>query len=832
MTRTAALLPKATDPKLWLVKCRPGKERDSVAAVLRGLLELDRKGETIPLVFSAVSRDTLKGYIYVEAFKPADIMAAIKRLHLNHMVFASPFTKPSLVPMVEMTDVLAPGKTAMAAHQEAAAGGVVEPGAWVRVKRGKYAGDLAQVMEVPVDGAFDPATMVRIRLLPRLSYRTSASGSSTKANRPPPRPFDPHEAAQHGSVTKSRGLWVYGQELYTPEGGFLLKEVKLGSLQTASVVPRPDELARFGEEEESTEHHQQKKPSAAQEKSTPLSKGDRVVVIEGELKGLKGQVDSLGADRWVNVLLDHEELKRSAMPFRTEQLLRCFESGDTVRVASSGATAMVIEVSANWRSVVVLLTGSHQQLSLPASEIISAEATATTTTNSTVGVSSSSVGPSVEIELNDLVQTDDIDPVFGLVTRILPDEGQLVVVDQAGTERSLPLARIRRIDTRALNGGEAGPGAFRAGDRVQVDSAAGPATQPATVLQSYRTVAFLRALDTKEIIVRRFPAIHRLAMHPMAQAPASRERFSGGAGGRHLLGKSVTIAGGPYKGYAGIVKDVLDNQVRVELHTNSKVVTVERDRVILPQGTGSREDHDERERDFARGGKTPAWSTAKTPGWGAGGATGKTPAWNAGSGKTPAWNAGSGKTPAWNADTGKTPAWNAGASGKTPSWQPGGRTPSWNPQATGRTPAWQGGGKTPVWSQPSSAAAPSWNSAATPAWNSAAAAAGSSSSDIVAWAQPGVIVRPRSDTSAALKIDSVAPGRIILDNGQSYRPADLEPVPPAKKDRVRVVSGTALQPDESTTGTVIGLDGPDAVVRLDDTSVFRIVPLQHLARIQ
>jgi transcription elongation factor SPT5 len=110
--RTAMLMPKATDPKLWLVKCRPGRERDAVASVLRGLLELDRKGEEVPQVFSAVCRDTLKGYIYLEAFKPADIMAAIKRLHLNHVVFASQFSKPSLVPMAEMADVLAPSKLA------------------------------------------------------------------------------------------------------------------------------------------------------------------------------------------------------------------------------------------------------------------------------------------------------------------------------------------------------------------------------------------------------------------------------------------------------------------------------------------------------------------------------------------------------------------------------------------------------------------------------------------------------------------------------------------------------------------------------------------------
>lgn len=43
------------------------------------------------------------------------------------------------------------------------------------------------------------------------------------------------------------------------------------------------------------------------------------------------------------------------------------------------------------------------------------------------------------------------------------------------------------------------------------------------------------------------------------------------------IGKTVTIRKGPYKGLLGIVKDATDTEARVELHTNSRTITVTKD---------------------------------------------------------------------------------------------------------------------------------------------------------------------------------------------------------------------------------------------------------------
>ena len=172
-------------------------------------------------------------------------------------------------------------------------------------------------------------------------------------------------------------------------------------------------------------------------------------------------------------------------------------------------------------------------------------------------------------------------------------------------------------------------------------------------------------------------------------APSFRPSGGMGAGrGRRdpLLGKSVHITNGPYKGYLGIVKDSNDQTARVELHTKSKTITVDKSKLMLQDGTfvssslatssssssmGGWQSSYGRSGMLASGLQTPMVAGFQTPMVDGNG--GKTPAWDAGS-KTPAWDAGS-KTPAWDAGS-KTPAWDAGS--KTPAWDVGARTPAWN----------------------------------------------------------------------------------------------------------------------------------------------------------
>ena len=48
-----------------------------------------------------------------------------------------------------------------------------------------------------------------------------------------------------------------------------------------------------------------------------------------------------------------------------------------------------------------------------------------------------------------------------------------------------------------------------------------------------------------------------------------------------LIGKTVRIVMGPYKGYVGIVKDATDDTARVELHTTCTTISVDRSRLQI-----------------------------------------------------------------------------------------------------------------------------------------------------------------------------------------------------------------------------------------------------------
>ena len=122
-------------------------------------------------ILSAFARDSLQGYIYIEAEKQAHVQQAIDKM-IN--VYGS---KLQLVPVAEMVDCLTIKKKDLD----------LRPGKWVRFKRGKYEGDLAQVAELS-----DTDDVVTIKIVPRVEYNKSqelGDKKRKKAMRPAPKFF-------------------------------------------------------------------------------------------------------------------------------------------------------------------------------------------------------------------------------------------------------------------------------------------------------------------------------------------------------------------------------------------------------------------------------------------------------------------------------------------------------------------------------------------------------------------------------------------------------------------------------------------------------------------
>ncbi|KAK9287823.1 hypothetical protein L1049_016265 [Liquidambar formosana] len=119
-----ALLPSVRDPKLWMVKCAIGREREVAVCLMQKYID---KGSELQ-IRSVIALDHLKNYIYIEADKEAHVKEACKGLRNIYAM------KVMLVPIREMTDVLSVESKA------------IDLATWVRMKIGTYKGDLAKVM--------------------------------------------------------------------------------------------------------------------------------------------------------------------------------------------------------------------------------------------------------------------------------------------------------------------------------------------------------------------------------------------------------------------------------------------------------------------------------------------------------------------------------------------------------------------------------------------------------------------------------------------------------------------------------------------------------------
>ena len=86
--------------------------------------------------------------------------------------------------------------------------------------------------------------------------------------------------------------YIYNKDKF--KNGFVYKTVNLKTLDTVNIIPTIEEMQRFQEREDSEESFTAPLPIRnSSKKETHFSKGDVVVVLEGELKTLRGVVENV-----------------------------------------------------------------------------------------------------------------------------------------------------------------------------------------------------------------------------------------------------------------------------------------------------------------------------------------------------------------------------------------------------------------------------------------------------------------------------------------------------------------------------------------------------------
>jgi len=312
--------------------------------------------------YSAFNRDSLPGMIYIEARNERQVQQAVAGL-----VGVYPGKGFTLVPIDEMASLLKIKKIETS----------IIPGAWVRIKRGKYAGDLAQVLDVTDNGEEAGLKFIpRIDLTPKEgeSVKRKKGFPQTVVARPPQRLFNVEEVSKvygpRSCVRKKNDEFVFNGDTY--KAGFLEKDIKIIGLVTENVQPTLDEITMFQGGEDTEEAASALDLSvianAAKKAATAvLQPGDHVEVFEGEQVGLDGIVESIRDD--VVVLrpkfLDMEDSK---IEVPAASVRKRFKSGDHVKVmAGKNAEETGLVVAVNGGVVTIWSDVSHQEVSTLAS---------------------------------------------------------------------------------------------------------------------------------------------------------------------------------------------------------------------------------------------------------------------------------------------------------------------------------------------------------------------------------------------------------------------------------------------------------------------------------
>lgn len=862
-----ALLPSVRDPKLWMVKCAIGRERETAVCLMQKYID---KGSELQ-IRSAIALDHLKNYIYVEADKEAHVREACKGLR---NIFGQKIT---LVPIREMTDVLSVESKAIDLARDT----------WVRMKIGTYKGDLAKVVDVD-----NVRQRVRVKLIPRIDLQALANKLEgrevvkKKAFVPPPRFMNVEEARELHIRVEHRRDATGGERFDTIGGmmfkdGFLYKSVSIKSLYSQNIKPTFDELEKFRKPGE-TGDVASLSTLFANRKKGHFMKGDAVIVIKGDLKNLKGWVEKVDEDN-VHIRPEMKDLPKT-LAVNEKELCKYFEPGNHVKVVSGaqeGATGMVVKVE---QHVLILISDTTKEhIRAFADDVV--ESSEVTTGVTKIG----------DYELRDLVLLDNSS--FGVIIRV---ESEAFQVLKGVTDRpEVVLVKLREIKCKLekkINVQDKFRNTVSSKDVVRILE--GPCKgKQGSVEHIYRGVLFVfdrhhlehagficvkaqscvvvggsrSNSDRNGDVHSRFPGLRT-----PPRIPQSPHRFSRGgppsAGGRHnrggrghdgLTGATVKVRQGSYKGYRGRVIEVKGSFVRVELESQMKVVTVDRNHIsdnvaVTPQReTSSR---------YGMGSETPM-HPSRTPLH-----PYMTPMRDAGA--TPIHDGM--RTPmrdrAWNPYAPMSPPrdnWedgNPGSWGASPQYQPG-SPPSRPYEAPTPGAGWAstpGGNYSEAGTPRDSSAyanAPSPYLPSTPGQpmtpNSASylpgtpggqpMTPGTGGLDIMSpvlggdnegpWFMPDILVNVhRAGEESVGVIKEVLPDgsyRVALGsngNGETISALsnEVEAVVPRKSDKIKIMGGGTLR---GSTGKLIGVDGTDGIVKVDDTLDVKILDLVILAKL-
>ncbi|KAK0529873.1 transcription elongation factor spt5 [Tilletia horrida] len=580
-----ALMPDINDPSLWAVPVKIGREREIVITLMRKAFDDTTHGRPSMAICSAFCRDSIPGKIYVEARRPDSVVDAVAQIT---GVYGRSVEKLFLVPIEEMADLL---KLTKIEHE-------VKMGGWVRFKRGKYQGDLAQVIDISQNGE-----EIGIKFVPRIDMNPSeqdyiqdargvkrrrnlGSGVNALNKRPQQRLFVPTEILRvyPNSLMKRGEIYKFQNEDY--RNGYCEKDVKTTALITEDVQPTLAEIEMFqrgraevDEDGNPIDDVDMRQLAMLKQKANQvvIQPGDHVEVFEGEQRGVRGTVEAINGEVII-INMELEDMSGTKVEVQLDQVRKTFKPGDHVKVGSGDRideTGMVVKVEGDTTTFLSDLT--MKEVTVFSKDLREA---------AEVG---SGLATVAGFNTHDLVLCNHRAAVIFNIERegfrILDEDGNTHLVPP----RSLLLLKNQFSVCIDNEGHE-----IRKGDTMKETE--GDSPRSGKVIQTYQSgVVFLFNRDiaenngvwiasphrltpltprhmgssVKESLDKMNPAMNMQLMQSRGIDPHSVASVALGGRTKDVFkGRHVSVMKGPFKGCRGIIKETLpDGKARVELHT-------------------------------------------------------------------------------------------------------------------------------------------------------------------------------------------------------------------------------------------------------------------------
>ncbi|GIX61965.1 transcription factor [Babesia caballi] len=356
---TSVLMPDLNDPKLWMLKLNKAHSAKLVAiSLLNKFLKLQSQGRNLG-VYSCFAPDGVKGFLYIEADTKNAILEAFSDFRNVNL------RKLKMVPINEVSSIYA-----MESQQQI----VPLIGEYVRIKTGRYAGDLAQVYE-----SDELNGIVVVKVIPRLKDEDidleqqigedgfpivkpikDANSNRSKTKLYVKRLFDREAIELKGGLIEqgmSPGTFRYNNMTFL-DAGFLLLRISVRRLTVGSAVNATlSELKEFN-----LEDNYGNVANVIKNSNLHLFRlGEKIRVTRGELINVIGHIASMHNDE---IEIQPEDTSIPNFRIHPSSIIKHFREGDNVRIIDGinrGESGLISLVDFEKKNAVVFSPQKSEQ---------------------------------------------------------------------------------------------------------------------------------------------------------------------------------------------------------------------------------------------------------------------------------------------------------------------------------------------------------------------------------------------------------------------------------------------------------------------------------------